>query len=93
MQFGLYLLKFISRTRGTLRPMPSLKTNKRRHPNNSVGMGKMSKINKRRAYCYSEVKSKHDGLMIFTLNSTYLLYVPQGSQMTRLDIFLSKKIM
>ena len=45
--------------RGTLCLMPSLKTNKRRHPNNSVGMGKMSKINKRRAYCYSEVKSTY----------------------------------
>ena len=43
--------------RGTLCLMPSLKTNKRRHPNNSVGMGKMSKINKRRAYAYSEDKS------------------------------------
>ena len=47
--------------RGTLCLMPSLKTNKRRHPNNSVGMGKMSKINKRRAYCYSEVKSSLTG--------------------------------
>ena len=37
----------------------SLKINKHRHPNNSVGMGKMSKINKRRAYCYSEVKSTY----------------------------------
>ena len=31
--------------------------NKRRHPNKSIGMGKFFKINKRRAYVYSELKS------------------------------------
>ena len=38
-------------------PILSLKINKRRHPNNSVGMGKMFKINKCRAYAYSELMS------------------------------------
>ena len=33
------------------------KFNKRRHPNKSIGMGKFFKINKRRAYIYSELKS------------------------------------
>ena len=35
----------------------SSKFNKRRHPNNSIGMGKVSTINKHRAYVYSELKS------------------------------------
>ena len=56
--------------RGTLCLMPSLKTNKRRHPNNSVGMGKMSKINKRRAYCYSEVKSTCEAVNFAKSNSS-----------------------
>ena len=34
------------------------KFNKRRHPNKSIGMGKFFKINKGRAYVYSELKSR-----------------------------------
>ena len=37
------------------------RNNKRRHPNKSVGMGKLSKLNKRRAYVYSELKSTYQG--------------------------------
>ena len=35
----------------------SQKTIKHRHPNKSVGMGKITKINKHRAYVYSGVNS------------------------------------
>ena len=35
----------------------SPKTIKHRHPNKSVGMGKITKINKHRAYVYSGVNS------------------------------------
>ena len=36
---------------------PSPKENNHRHPNKDVGMEKLPKINKRRAYFYSELKS------------------------------------
>ena len=42
------------------------KFNKRRHPNKSIGMGKIFKINKRRAYVYSELKSTYISIIKLT---------------------------
>ena len=49
----------------------SPKTIKHRHPNKSVGMGKITKINKHRAYVYSGVNSKCRDLLRGSLAQKY----------------------